>query len=114
MCEAYDMAEVRPKSEHRNIQPLVIREEVFNKTLALYCVFFSKRMHLKDGTEFEGIVESEETGWETSPTKDSESEFGPKDFGYDDRRKHSSFLCQARMILRSDWLGRPCIQLSRS
>ena len=59
-----------PKSEYRNIQPLV------NKTLALYrdwgkrCTFNVE----KDGAEFKGLVESEETGRESSPTKDFELE----------------------------------------
>ena len=93
------------------------REEVFNKTLAFYCVLLEKGCTFdvkKDGIEFDDLIEGEETERETSsPIEDSESEleFDFEDItSYDSRRKHSTFHCPGQMVMRSNRHGRPYIQ----
>lgn len=107
MCEAFncfDKAEVGAPLAQYSIP----REEVFNKTLAFYCVLLEKGCSFdveKDGIEFDDLVESEETDGETSSTEDSEDITS-----YDSRRKHSAFRCPGQMVICLTRHGRPYIR----
>jgi len=111
MCEAFNCSDKAKVGAPRYPTP---REEVFNKTLAFYCVLLEKGCTFdveKDGMEFDDLVEGEETDGETSSIEDSEAEFDLEDItSYDSRRKHSAFRCPGRMVIHSNRLGRPYIQ----
>lgn len=100
MCEASNRFDKVEMGAPRYPTP---REEVFNKTLALYCVLLDKGCSFdigRDGTEFEVLVEGEEP-----ETEDSEDLTN-----YDSRQKHFPFRCQGQMVICSDRLGRHYIQ----
>jgi hypothetical protein len=102
MCEASNCSDKVEMGAPRYPTP---REEVFNKTLALYCVLLDKGCAFdigKYGTEFEALIEGEEPDSETEDSEDLTN--------YDSRHKHFPFRCQGRMVICSDWLGRPYIQ----